>query len=89
MNNSNESNPMKKRKASAGRPATAEAAPDVNASSNNKDCGSVSSFSGRGDDISSGPYRDGNKASQLDRMEKMMIRMEEKLAHREQPREPI
>ena len=78
---------MKKRKANDGR-ATTDCSHDVNTSNNNDGGGFLSSwfgyFSGRRDDASAGPPNNENfiqqSLSKMDRMEQIMIRMEEKLA---------
>eukprot|EP00984_Skeletonema_dohrnii_P022837 scaffold11933_cov117-Skeletonema_dohrnii-CCMP3373.AAC.9 len=77
-------NNSKKRKANDGR-ATTDGTHDVITSNTNDGGGFLSSwfgyFSGQRDGASSGPSRDeNNTSSQLDRMEQIMMRMEEKLA---------
>ncbi len=89
---SNVSNLQKKRKADSH--ATADGSHDVNTGKghNNDDASTNddNSFlsSGRRDETSQGPPQDDNKPSQLDRMENIMMRMEE-TSHREQPRESV
>ncbi|KAL7495302.1 hypothetical protein ACHAWT_006628 [Skeletonema menzelii] len=78
MNNSNESNPRKKHKANDGRLFTMDCAHDVNAGNTNDSGGFSPSFSERGDDSTEASPK--NNKTQLDRMEEMMMRMEEKLA---------
>jgi len=80
-------NPMKKRKANDGR-ATTDCSHDVNTSNNNDGGGFLSSwfgyFSGRRDDASAGPPNNENfvqqSLSKMDRMEQIMMRVEEKLS---------
>eukprot|EP00985_Skeletonema_marinoi_P005072 scaffold2191_cov92-Skeletonema_marinoi.AAC.5 len=74
----NKGSPAKKRKANDGR-ATADGTHDVNTRNTNDGGGFLSSFSERRNDASSASC-DENNTSQLDRMEVMMMRMEEKLA---------
>ena len=81
---SNNGNPTKKRKANDGGRATTCGSHDVSTDNTNDGGGFLSSwfgyFSGRrDDDASSGPSREENKKSQLDRMENIMMRMDAKL----------
>ena len=83
--NDNSSSPMKKRKANDGRATVLDGAHDDVHTVNTNDGGFLSSwfgyFSGQRDGASSsGPSRDENNKSQLDRMEVIMMRVEEKLA---------
>ena len=86
MNDNKRSSPTKKRKASDGR-ATVDGPHDVN-TGNTNDGGFLSSwfgyFSGRRDDASAGPPNNEQfiqqSLSKMDRMEQIMMRMEEKLA---------
>ena len=66
----------KKRKANDGRATVPDGAHDVNTGNG----GVFLHISGQRGGVSSGPSRDENNASQLDRMEQIMMRMEEKLA---------
>jgi len=78
MNDNKSSSPTKKRKANDGRD-TADGAHDVDTSNNNDGGGN---FSGQreGASASGPPSPTENNTSQLDRMEQIMMRMEEKLA---------
>jgi len=82
--NDNNSSPLKKRKANDGR-VTADGTHDVNTGNTNDGGGFLSSwfgyFSGQRVDVaSSGPSLTENNTSQLNRMEQIMMRVEEKLA---------
>mmetsp|Transcript_18720 Transcript_18720/g.37757 ORF Transcript_18720/g.37757 Transcript_18720/m.37757 type:complete len:558 (+) Transcript_18720:46-1719(+) len=87
MNDNKSTNPTKKRKASDGR-ATVDGSHNVNTSNTNDGGSFLSSwfgyFSGQRDDASSGPPRNEQliqqSLSKMDKMEQIMIRMEEKLA---------
>eukprot|EP00985_Skeletonema_marinoi_P001476 scaffold581_cov127-Skeletonema_marinoi.AAC.27 len=79
----NKSSPTKKRKANDGR-VTTDCAHDVNTGNTNDGGGFLSSwfgyFSGQRNAASSGQSPTENNTSQLDRIEQIMMRMEEKLA---------
>ncbi|KAK1739025.1 hypothetical protein QTG54_010341 [Skeletonema marinoi] len=70
--------PTKKRKANDGQATVLDGSHDVNTGNTND--GGFLHISGQRDDAPSGPSRDENSTSQLNRMEQIMMRMEEKLA---------
>eukprot|EP00984_Skeletonema_dohrnii_P032322 scaffold26237_cov162-Skeletonema_dohrnii-CCMP3373.AAC.3 len=78
MNDNKSSSPTKKRKANDGR-ATTDGSHDVN-TGNTNDGGGYFSGQREGASASGPPSPTENNTSQLDRMEQIMMRMEEKLA---------